>query len=291
MCDDDVHPGRIEDLGRTGSGIALAVLEAPGGDDSEIDAAAVVETDVEVTTPDGVTDAVLFHPAPGSDGEGPWPGVLLWPDAMGLRPVFRDMGRRLASAGYVVLVPNLYYRLKRAPVLEGPFDFAIPEDRAKLTALMAGIDPDGTVRDAIAYVAFLDDQPQTDTSKPVGVQGYCMGGGLSFRTAAAVPDRIGAVASFHGGALATDSPASPHRLIPQTNAEYLVAVADNDDQRDPDSKVRLADAFAAAGRPNKIEVYDGADHGWTVQGSEIYNEPAAEKAWSELLTLYRRALA
>ena len=274
MCDDDIHQGRV------------ATLSAPASSGPGAVRAPVTERDVEVLTPDGRADAALFHP----EGDGPWPAVLVWPDALSLRPVFRDMGRRLAAEGYVVLVPNLYYRVKPAPVLEEPFDFAIPENRDKLMPLMAGVTPEGSAKDAAAYIAFLDDQPQTDRSKPIGTQGYCMGGALAFRTAAVAPARVGAVASFHGGRLATDRPDSPHLLVPQTRADYLVAVADNDDQADPAAKDTLTAAFAAAERPAKVEVYKGADHGWTVRGSQVYDEPAAERAWSELLALYGRAL-
>ncbi|MBW8827242.1 MAG: dienelactone hydrolase family protein [Acidobacteria bacterium] len=275
MCDDEIHQGRV------------ATLSAPGPTGPGLVGPAVVERDVEVATPDGQADAALFHP----EGDGPWPAVLLWPDALSLRPVFRDMGRRLAADGYVVLVPNLYYRVRPAPVLEDPFDFAVPADREKLMALMAGVTTEGTNRDAAAYVAFLDAQPQTDRGRPVGTQGYCMGGALAFRTAAAAPARVGAVASFHGGRLATDGPDSPHLLVPTTRAEYLVAVADNDDRADPAAKDTLAAALAAAQRPGKVEVYKGADHGWAVRGSQVYDETAAERAWNELLALYRRALA
>jgi carboxymethylenebutenolidase len=246
----------------------------------------VVEKDVEIKTPDGTADAALYYP----EGKGKWPAVLLWPDVMSLRPAFRDMGRRLAAEGYVVLVPNLYYRAKKAPVIDGPFNFANPDDRAKLTPLRATVTPEGTDRDAVAYLAFLDAQPQTNKAKKAGVQGYCMGGPLSFRTAAAVPARIGAVASFHGGGLFTDQPTSPHLLIPKTHAEYLIEVADNDDKQDPTVKDKLKAAFAEAKRPAQVEVFEGAAHGWTVKGSAVYNEPAAEKAWANLLALYKRAL-
>jgi carboxymethylenebutenolidase len=285
MCDDNIHPGVVEDAPPARGGIGLATLAVPhvAGDAPTL--VPVAERDVEVSTPDGKADAVLFHP----EGDGPWPAVLVWPDALSLRPVFRDLGRRLAAEGYVVLVPNLYYRVKPAPVLEGPFDFNLPDDRAKLTTLMTGVTTEATDRDTAVYLAFLDGQPETDKAKPIGVQGYCMGGALAFRTAA-TSGRVGAVASFHGGRLATDRPTSPHLLIPQTTAEYLVAIADNDDQADPGAKDTLREAFAAAGRPSTVEVYQGADHGWTVRGSDVYDEPAAERAWSELLALYRRCL-
>lgn len=287
MCDDDIHQGLVHDprLSRRTFGLAAAALGGVAATTARA-GAAVVEKDVEIKTPDGTADAALFYP----EKKGKWPAVLVWPDVMSLRPVFRDMARRLAGEGYVVLVPNLYYRAKKAPVIEGAFNFANPDDRAKLTPLRATVTPEGTDRDATAYVAYLDAQPQTDKGKKVGVQGYCMGGPLAFRTAAVAPGRIAAVASFHGGGLVTDQPTSPHLLIPKTHATFLVAVADNDDKSDPTVKDKLKAAFAEAKRPATVEVYEGAAHGWTVKGSAVYNEPAAEKAWAELLALYKKAL-
>jgi carboxymethylenebutenolidase len=288
MCDDDIHPGLIYDLrlSRRTFGLAAAALGGVAATAARAQSP-VVEKDVEIKTADGVADAALFYP----EGKGSWPAVLIWPDVLSLRPAFRDMGKRLAAAGYVVLVVNLYYRVKKAPVIEQSFDFSKPDDRAKLAPMRATVTPDGTDRDAAAYIAFLDAQPQTNKGKKVGVQGYCMGGPLSFRTAAAVSGRIGAVASFHGGGLVTDQPTSPHLLIPKTHADYLICVADNDDKQDPTVKDKLKAAFAEAKRPAKVEVYEGAAHGWTVKGSAVYNEPAAEKAWAELLALYQKALA
>jgi carboxymethylenebutenolidase len=288
MCDDDIHQGLVHDprLSRRAFGLAAAALGGVTATSAQA-RAAVIEKDVEIKTPDGVADAALFYP----EGKGKWPAVLVWPDVMSLRPVFRDMARRLAADGYVVLVPNLYYRVKKAPVIDGPFNFANPDDRAKLTPMRATVTPEGTDRDAAAYVAFLDAQPQTNNAKKVGVQGYCMGGPLSFRTAAVAPGRIAAVATFHGGGLVTDQPTSPHLLIPKTHADFLIAVADNDDKQDPTVKDKLKAAFGEAKRPAKVEVYEGAAHGWTVKGSQVYNEPAAEKAWAELLALYKKALA
>lgn len=286
MCDDDIHPGLVQDpsISRRTFGLMTAALTGVAtvarADET------VEEKDVDIKTPDGVTDAALFYPK----GKGKWPAVLLWPDVMSLRPVFRDMGRRLAAAGYVVLVPNLYYRVKKAPVIEGAFNFANPDDRAKLTPLRASVTPAGTFKDAEAYVAFLDAQPQTDKAKKIGVQGYCMGGPLSFRTAAAAPGRIAAVASFHGAGLVADNPDSPHLLIPKTHADYLIEIADNDDKQDPTAKDKLKAAFAAAKRPAQVEVFAGAAHGWTVKGSQVYNEEAAERAWSNLLALYKKTL-
>lgn len=287
MCDDDIHQGLVHDprVSRRAFGLMTAAVGGLAASAARADAS-VVETDVTIKTPDGVADAALFKPA----GKGRWPGVLIWPDVMSLRPVFRDMGRRLAAAGYVVLVPNLYYRVKKAPVIEGAFNFANPDDRAKITPLRATVTPEGTDRDALAYVAFLDAQAETDKGRKIGVQGYCMGGPLAFRTAAAAPGRIAAVASFHGGGLVTGEPTSPHLLIPKTHAEYLIEIADNDDKKEPDVKDRLKAAFAEAKRPAKVEVFTGAGHGWTVKGSQVYDEAAAETAWANLLDLYKRAL-
>lgn len=286
MCDDDIHPGLIVDptVSRRAFGL-MTVATAAAVSGVANAAASVVEKDVTITTPDGVADAALFHP----EGKGSWAAVLVWPDVVSLRPAFREMGRRLAAEGYVVLIPNLYYRTKKAPVVEPTFDFNKPEDRAKLMELRKTVTPEGTDKDAVAYLAFLDAQPQTSKKKKAGVQGYCMGGPLSFRTAAAVPGRIAAVGSFHGGGLYTDQPTSPHLLLPKTNAEYLIAVAENDDAQDPTIKDKLKAAMTAAGKKASIEVYP-AKHGWCVKGSAVYDEAQAEKAWTELLALYKRNL-
>jgi carboxymethylenebutenolidase len=288
MCDSDNNQGFIVDTSMTRRTAVLALTSAaaaaalPG----VAMAASVTETDVIVPTPDGKADAVLFHPA----GPGSWPAVLMWPDILGLRPVFREMGRRLAASGYTVLVPNPFYRVKRAPIVSGPFDFGNPQDRAKLDGIRDGLTDEAIDRDATAFIAFLDRQKQTDRRKPAGVQGYCFSGPPAFRTAAARSDRIRAVATFHGGGLVTDKPDSPHLLIPKTKASFVVAIAHNDDQKQPDAKDVLKAAFAAAKRRAIVEVYP-ADHGWTVPGSQTYNQASAERAWAELLRLYRSSLA
>jgi len=285
MCDNDIHQGLVEDWSVSRRAFVAAGLAAGLATSANAAVAKVTEKNVTVTTPDGKSDAALFHPA----GKGPWPAVLMWPDIMGLRPVFREMGRRLAAEGYVVLVPNPFYRSKASPVVEGAFDFNNPESRKLLMGYRAAMTDEGVDKDAIAYLGFLDAQPQTAKRKKAGVQGYCMGGPLSFRTAAAVPGRIGAVGSFHGGGLATDTPASPHLLIPKTNAAYLVAVAQNDDARQPAVKDVLKQAFAAAKKSAIVEVYP-ADHGWCVPGSQAYNEASAERAWAELSKIYKARL-
>lgn len=286
MCDDDICqvPASEMAVSRRAFGLsagAAAILAAVGAKA----AATTIEKNVEVKTADGIADAALFHPA----GKGTWPAVLVWTDNQGLRPVFRDLGRRLAAQGYVVLVPNPFYRSRRAPVPGDGFDFNKPEDRASITALSATLTPDGATRDAVAFVAFLDAQPQTNRRRKAGVQGYCMGGHLTFRTAAAVPARIGAAMTFHGGGLVTDAPTSPHLLIPAMKAEVRVAVAKNDDERQPAAKDQLKAAFAAAKTPSRVEVYP-ANHGWCVATAASYDAAAAERAWAELSALYKARL-
>lgn len=289
MCDSERNQSFIVDTSvsrRTmvlslSSAAAVAALGTPA-----FAATGVTERDVTIKTPDGSADAVLFHPA----GAGSWPAVLMWPDIVGLRPVFRDMGRRLAAQGYVVLVPNPFYRVKRAPIVTGKFDFGNPQDRAKLEGIRDGLTDEAIDRDAKAFIAFLDSQKQTNRKKAAGVQGYCFSGPIAFRTAAALPNRVRAVATFHGGGLVTKEPDSPHLLIPKTKASFLVAIAQNDDKKQPEAKDVLKAAFAAAKRPAMVEVYP-ADHGWCVPGSQAYDHASAEKAWAELLRLYRSNLA
>jgi len=254
----------------------------------------VVEKEVVVATPDGRCDAAFFHPASGS-----FPGVLVWADAFGLRPAMRAIGRRLAGEGYAVLVPNPYYRVGKAPMYDtaANIDFRDPETMKKLGPLRDSVvGPGNAERDAAAYVAFLDAQPQVDKAKKIGTQGYCMGGALVMRSAAALPARIGAGASFHGGGLVTDKPDSPHLLAPKIAARMYFGVAMNDDQRQPEAKDKLKEAFGTAPAPARVEVYP-ALHGWCVAdmpkdaGAPIYNEAEAERAWARLLELYKAGLA
>jgi carboxymethylenebutenolidase len=286
MCDEFIHPGLVTDSRLSRRGFAAMTVATVGISGSALAQSNVVETDVVVKTADGSCDAALFYPT----GKGSWPAVLMWPDIMGLRPAFRDMGRRLAGQGYVVLVPNPFYRSAHAPVIGDNFDFSNPEQRAKLTGYRAAMSDEGVDHDAQAYLAFLDAQPQTSKTHKAGVQGYCMGGALSFRTAAAVPGRIAAVGSFHGGnGLVTANPNSPHLLIPKTNASFLVCQAQNDDAQQPQVKEDLKAAFAAAKRPATVEVYQ-ANHGWCVKGGAVYNEAEAERAWTALGVLYKTNL-
>jgi carboxymethylenebutenolidase len=287
MCDSDNNQGCIVDTSFTRRSVVLTMSSAAAiaGLPTAAFAADVVEKDVMVPTPDGSADAALFHPA----GTASWPAVLMWPDILGLRPVFRDMGRRLAAAGYTVLVPNPFYRVKRAPVVTGPFDFNKPQDMAKLNGLRDALTGAAIDRDAAAFITFLDKQKQVNTHKAAGVQGYCFSGPFAFHAGAARSDRIRAVATFHGGGLVTKDANSPHLLIPKTKASFAVAIARNDDQKQPEAKDVLKAAFAAAKRPAIVEVYP-SDHGWCVAGSQTYDQPSAERAWAELLRLYRANL-
>jgi carboxymethylenebutenolidase len=287
MCGNGNHQGFIADTSVTRRTMLLSMgaLAAAGSVPAFADdpgARKVTERDVSVKTADGTADAALFAPA----GKGKWPAVLMWPDILGLRPVFREMGRRLAAQGYVVLVPNPYYRARKAPVVEGAFDFNSKADMAKIIAFKSGLTDAMVDRDSAAYVKFLDGQPQTDRRRKMGVQGFCMSGPISFRTAAVRPDRIGAVATFHPGALVTDKPSSPHLLIPKSRAAYLVIIAKNDAEKMPKEKPDLDAAFAKAKRPARVEI-SSANHGWTVAGSQTYDEKEAERAWAELLPFYR----
>jgi len=293
---DDQRKQQTGDIGRrdfvrlpVAAGIAAGIAATAGAASAALE---VVETNVNITTPDGTCDAAFIHPKSGSH-----PGVLIWTDAFGLRPSFRAMGRRLAAEGYSVLVPNPFYRKAKAPVFDaaGMAAFNFQTDMAKLQPLMASINAEGAAeRDAIAFVAFLDAQKEVNKAKKIGTQGYCMGGPLVLRTAAAVPGRIGAVGSFHGGNIATAQPNSPHLLAPKIKARLYFGIAANDDMRQPDMKDKLKAAFPTTA---EIEVYSGSQHGWCVpdmpaqNGMPIYNKPDAERAWAKLVALYAGALA
>jgi len=245
-------------------------------------AVAVTESDVTVTTPDGSADCYFVHPTTGAAA-----GVLIWPDIFGLRPAFRQMGKRLAESGYSVLVVNPFYRVKKAPT--APNGAATPI--ADVRPLAQGLNETTQMADARTFIGWLDKQASVAKNRKIGTQGYCMGGPIAFRTAAAVADRVGAVASFHGGGLVTSAPNSPHLQAATSKAQFLVAIAANDDQRSPTDKDTLKDTFAKASLQAEVEVYEGAAHGWCPPDSSVYNEAQAEKAWSRLLALYGKALA
>ena len=258
-----------------GAGMALLLPQVAN-------AVAVAESDVNVTTPDGTADCYFVHPASGTA-----PGVLMWPDIFGLRPAFRMMAKRLAESGYSVLVVNPFYRTKKAPTADAGAATPIPT----LLPLAKTLNETTHMTDAKAFIGWLDQQSSVAKNRKMGTQGYCMGGPMAFRTAAAVPDRVGAVATFHGGGLVTDMPNSPHLEAAKSKAQFLIAIAANDDKKSPKDKDVMKETFAKADLPAEIEVYTGALHGWCPPDTTVYNEPQAEKAWSRLLVLYGKALA
>lgn len=245
----------------------------------------VKESDVIIKTPDGEAEAHFVHPASGKH-----PAVLVWVDAFGLRPAFKQMGKRLAESGYAVLTPNPYYRTSKVPALPAGLDFAKPDDRAQIMKVMSSLSPTTHVTDAKAFGAFLDSQAAVDTKKKMGTTGYCMGGPMTVRTAAALANRVGAAGSFHGGGLVTDKPDSPHLLAPTIKAQYLFCIAENDDKQQPDAKDVLRKSFSEAKLKAEIEVYAGAMHGWCPPDAAVYNQAQAEKAWSRLLATFKEAL-
>ena len=290
MCDQDhfeedlkkyLRAGRVtrRDFGNLTAGVGLVMMLPRAAN-----AQAVTETDVEIRTPDGVCDAYFVHPSSGAHA-----AVLVWPDILGLRPAFRQMGKRLAESGYSVLVVNPFYRQKRAPVVPEGATFD-ETTRNIVFPLAQALNATTHVADAKAFIAWLDAQTSVDKNRKIGTTGYCMGGPITMRTAASVADRVGAAASFHGGGLVTQNPDSPHLLVPQMKAQYLFAVAENDDQREPEAKNVLRDTFAKAGLAAEIEVYAAA-HGWCPPDSAVYDEAQAERAWSRMLVLFERALA
>jgi carboxymethylenebutenolidase len=291
MCDDAAFDDMIEhnlrqgglsrrELGSLalGAGIAFALPRVAGAADT-------TESEVAIETPDGTADAYFVHPASGKH-----PAVLYWPDIFGLRPAFRQMGKRLAESGYAVLVVNPFYRTKRAPTAPEKADFDDPETRKLLMDLKGTLGPATARTDAQAFIAWLDAQAAVATNRRAGTAGYCMSGPIAFETAAIGPERVGAVATFHGGGLVTDQPDSPHLLIPKMRAQFLIAIAENDDQKQPEAKTTLRDAFAKAGRTAEIEVYP-ALHGWCPPDSAVYKAEQAERAWERLLALFKAALA
>jgi len=258
-----------------GAGVAMMLPRV-------VNAVGVTDAEVTVTTPDGTADCYFVHPSSGTA-----PGVLLWPDIFGRRPAMQQMAKRLAESGYSVLVVNPFYRVKKAPTADNGAATPIQQ----VMPLAQALNETTHMTDAKAFIGWLDQQPSVAKNRKMGTQGYCMGGPMAFRTAAAMPDRVGAVASFHGGGLVTTAPNSPHLQAAKTKVQFLVAIAANDDQRAPTDKTVLKETFEKASLPAEIEVYTGAAHGWCPPDSSVYNEPQAEKAWSRLLALYSKALA
>lgn len=300
MCDDHTERESDDYLRRRGrvsrrnfnaltAGAAAATavaLALPSATRAGTGARPVTETDVQVPTPDGSADAYFVHPS-----EGRHPGVIVWPDVLGLRPAFRAMGKRLAEAGYAVLVVNPYYRMARAPVVEEGASFRDPEVREHVMPFAQSLSADTHVTDARALVTWVDSQSAVDTARPIGTTGYCMGGPIVMRTAATLPERVRAGASFHGSRLVVDGPDSPHLVIDQMRGQYLFAIAENDDERDPEAKQVLRSAFEEADAGAEIEVYEEAMHGWCVLDSPVYHEAQAERAWQRMLMLFEQTLA
>jgi carboxymethylenebutenolidase len=292
MCDQDHYEDDMKEylsradvtrrqFGALTAGIGLTMLLPRAAN-----ALDVTESDVNIKTPDGTADAYFVHPASGAHA-----GVVIWPDILGLRPAFRQMGKRLAESGYSVLVVNPFYRQKKAPVVPEGASFADEATRNTVMSLARALNPTTHVTDAKAFVAWLDTQGAVDKNRKIGTMGYCMGGPITMRTAAAVPARVGAGASFHGGGLVTDDANSPHLLVPQMKAQFLFAIAENDDMRQPEAKDVLREAYAKADLPAEIEVYKGTMHGWCPPDSAVYNEEQAEHAWNRLLVLFGNALS
>ncbi len=296
MCDENSVDDMIElqkhpaDLTRrqlavmglgTAAGLLAPPLASAAGKSTQVS-----EADVSITTPDGVCDAYFVHPTRGRHA-----AVLIWTDILGLRPAFRQMARRLAESGYAVLVPNPFYRTRRAPIAAPGASLQEEKVRAELFALARTLNAGTHLTDAKAFIQFLDAQSSVNTRRKIATTGYCMGGPIVMRTAGAFANRIGAAASFHGGGLVTNQPDSPHHYIPQMSGRTLIAIADNDDKRSPEDKNALRKAFDAAGKIAEIEVYTGAMHGWCPPDSMAYNEASAEKAWGRMLALFAVALA
>jgi carboxymethylenebutenolidase len=281
MCDQDQFQEDLKKYTRRDVGVLAAAVGVAAMLPRASNAVDVKDRDVNIKTPDGECDAYFVAPSSGASA-----AVLVWPDIFGLRPAFRQMGKRLAESGYAVLVVNPFYRQKKSPTAANGASTPIAEVMPQMQALTAATN----TTDAKAFIAWLDQQPQVAKNKKIGTIGYCMGGFIVMRTAAAVPDRVGAAATFHGAALVTKAPDSPHLLIPQMKAQYLIAIAENDDMRSPDDKNVLKEAFAKAKLPAEIEVYPAA-HGWCPPDTQVYNKDQAEKAWGRMLALFGKSLA
>lgn len=292
MCDNDTqkdvedylrrHPEMSRrDFTKIATAAGLAAMFPPLAN-----AQSISERNVDIRTPDGVADCHFAYPSLGAHA-----AVLVWPDILALRPAFREMGKRLARSGYAVLTVNPFYRDARAPVVGRGASFGDPQIRNLVLPMARNLNEDTHFTDARAFVSWLDEQDEVDTSKGIGTTGYCMGGPMVMRTVAAVPERLAAGATFHGGGLATNQANSPHLLIPDTRAAMLHCIAENDDANDPEAKVTLREAYADAGIPAEIQVYEDTLHGWCAIDSQVYHQEQAERAWRRLLALFDTHLA
>jgi carboxymethylenebutenolidase len=291
MCDDSDFDRMMDYFRRTGMSRrqfgALSVGAALGSVVPVIaDARELQGSDVDIRTPDGICDAYFVHPA-----QGAWPAVLIWPDIMGLRPAFKEMAQRLAQSGYAVLVVNPFYRMKRAPTSPPHPNLDDPATRAAVMGMAAGLTAKTAATDANALVPWLDDQAAVDKKRKMASSGYCFGGPYTLRTAAAFPNRVGAIASFHGAPMVTDKPDSAHLLIQEIKVHALIAIAESDDNKEPNVKTVLREAFDRAHLSAEIEVYKGTAHGWCPIDSMAYNHDQAEKAWARQLAIFKQALA
>lgn len=260
---------------------AVGVLATYGVGPAQASARKLAEGMVEVPTPDGTADAFFVRPA-----KGKYPAVIMWPDIAGLRDAYKEMGRRLAASGFAVLVVNHYYRAGKAPLLATMAEWRSPEGQAKLKPAIATLSAENTVKDVTAFVAWLDKQSSVNRKRGIGTQGYCQTGSFAIRSAAALPGRIKAAASFHGGGLVSDKPGSPHTLFGKSQASFLIAIGRNDDARAPGDKDALRAAAQASGRSVEVEVYK-ADHGWCTLDAPSYDKAEADRAWARLLELYK----
>ena len=281
MCEQDHFKEDLKKYSRRDVGTLAAAVGVAMMLPRAANAMDVNESEVTVKTPDGECDAYFAAPTSGAHA-----AVLVWPDIFGLRRAFRQMGKRLAESGYAVLVINPFYRTKKAPTATAGASTPIPE----VVPLAQTLNATTEATDAKAFIAWLDSRPEVDKSKKVGTIGYCMGGPMVLRTAATVPDRVGAACTFHGGGLVTKNPDSPHLLIPQMKAQFLIAIAESDDSREPDAKNVLKEAFSAAKLQAEVEVYPAA-HGWCPPDTLVYDYDQAEKAWGRMLVLFGKALA
>lgn len=291
MCDEQTEKDTAAHLARhgisrrefnkRGAGVMVAAMLP-----AVANALDVTENDVMVTTPDGEADCYFVHPSSGEHA-----AVIIWPDIVGIRDSFRAMGKRLAESGYSVLVVNPYYRNVKGNAVPEGSQFGEPAVREQLMPLARSLSPETCVSDGRAFVKYLDAQDAVDTRRMIGTTGYCMTGSYTIRLAAAIPERIGAGGSFHGGGLATAKDDSPHLLAPKIEAGLLIAIAENDDEKDPNAKVLLREAFDDAGVDAEVEVYEGTLHGWCPPDSAVYNEAQAERAWSRMLALFERELS
>ena len=272
-----------------GAGAAIAstgLLATACATPSASTAGELTETEVSIGTPAGDADGLFIHPASGTHA-----AVIMWPDIHGVRPAFFDMARRLAGSGYAVLAMNPYYRTMNGRLFQDGETFRDPGGRERVMPHYNALSPETVKVDTTAYVAWLDAQDAVDSDRGIGAIGFCMTGSWTLRAAAAAPGRVRAPASFHGGGLVTDADDSPHLLAQKIDGGVLIAIAENDHEREPDAQGALIAAFETAGVPAEIEVYADAMHGWVPTDSRAHNPEQSERAWGRMLALFERELS